>query len=278
MLEPWAGTKESGAGRPAHGTVIDSHCHLADDAFASEQEAVIGRAREAGVEGALCIVDAGNSVETERAVRLRGLWAGLRVAAGVHPHQAGRFSGREAAVLPSVSEAIGRTGAHAIGEIGLDYHYDFAAPDVQASVFRTQARLALERGLPIVVHAREADRDAVRILTEEGRGALRGVFHCFTGTRMDAEAVLEAGFLIGVTGMVTFPRATDLRDVIAGLPLERLLVETDAPFLAPVPFRGTRNEPAHVTRVASTLAELFGLPVETIAARTTRTFVETFGP
>src|SRR5438067_13038716 len=145
-------------------------------------------------------------------------------------------------------------GARAIGEIGLDYHYDFSPRDVQHAVFRAQLRLARELDQPVVIHTREADDDTVAILREEGDGKIRGVLHCFTGTPALADAGLDLGFYISLAGIITFPKAEELRQTARRVPIDRLLTETDSPFLAPVPYRGKRNEPAYVTRIVSALA------------------------
>jgi TatD DNase family protein len=258
--------------------IIDSHCHLADEAFADDLEAVVARARAAGLERALVILEAGNAREAEQARRVAALWPAVRFAAGVHPHQARECSGRAADVLRLVGEQLDATpGACAVGEIGLDYHYDFSPRDVQQDVFRAQVQLAVDRDLPVVIHTREADEDTVAILREAGAGRLRGVLHCFTGTPALAAAGLDLGFYISLAGIVTFPRAQDLRDTARGVPLDRLLVETDSPFLAPVPHRGTRNEPARVCQVADALAALHAVAPDELARRTTANFHALFG-
>jgi TatD DNase family protein len=165
-----------------------------------------------------------------------------------------------------------------LGEIGLDYHYDFAPRDVQQQVFREQIRLARQRRLPIVIHTREAEEDTFRILEEEQARDVGGVFHCFTGDRGMARRVLDIGFHVSLSGIVTFPRALELKDVATMVPLERLLIETDSPFLAPVPHRGTRNEPAHVVRVAETIAELRGATRDDIGAAARTNFERLFRP
>jgi TatD DNase family protein len=174
---------------------------------------------------------------------------------------------------------VGRTpGARAIGEIGLDYHYDFAPPDVQQQVFRPQVALARELDLPVVIHTREADDDTLRILGEAGAGNVRGVLHCFTGGPSLARAGLDLGFYISFSGIVTFPKSAELRETARGVPLDRVLIETDSPFLAPPPHRGRRNEPAWVARVADTLATLHGVPAEDVRRRTAANFHALFRP
>ena len=259
--------------------MIDSHCHLADDAFVDDREAVIARGREAGLTHLLCILAAGNPVELERAGLLAAVWDGIRFAAGVHPHQAGEFAGREGDVDGVVRAALGhRPDARAIGEIGLDYHYDFAPKNVQQHVFRAQIRLACELRLPIIIHTREAEEDTLTILREENDGNIRGVLHCFTGSRHLADAALELGLHISFAGIVTFPKAASLREIAAGVPGDRLLCETDSPYLAPTPYRGKRNEPAWVVRVAEELAAARGEPVEALQTRIEGNFQTLFRP
>jgi TatD DNase family protein len=259
--------------------MIDSHCHLADTAFSADLADVVSRARTSGVRSALVILAAGDEAEDAQAQRLLGLWPEVRVSIGVHPHTAHAFAAAPERAADAVRQQIGRTpAARAVGEIGLDYHYDFSPPDVQQQVFRAQLRLALDLQLPVVIHTREAEDDTLAILREEGGGRLRGVLHCFTGTAALAQGGLAIGFYISVAGIVTFPRAGELRDVIRGVPLDRLLTETDSPFLAPVPHRGARNEPAHVSRVVETLAELHGRSAADMAAATAANFEALFAP
>jgi TatD DNase family protein len=235
--------------------VVDSHCHLADDAFVEDLDAVVARALAAGLTHALCILAAENRIEAERAQRLATTWPAVRFAIGVHPHQAGQFSGGEPKVEQIVREGIAAfPQGRAVGEIGLDYHYDFAPKAVQQAVFRAQVRLARKLDLPVVIHTREAEDDTLAILREEGGGTLRGVMHCFTGTRRLAEAAITMGLHISFAGIVTFPKAGDLREIASLVAADRLLCETDSPYLAPTPYRGKRNEPAWVLRVADELA------------------------
>jgi TatD DNase family protein len=259
--------------------MIDSHCHLADETFAADLEEVVRRARDAGIESALVILEAGNQKEAAQAERVAQLWPDARYAIGVHPHQAHHFAddGERAAAV--VREQFAATpSACAIGEIGLDYHYDYSPPDVQHAVFRAQLRLALELDRPVVIHTREADEDTIAILAEEGQGRLRGVLHCFTGTGVLRDAALALGFYISLAGILTFPKAADLRETVRVVPLDRLLTETDSPFLAPVPYRGKRNEPAYVGRVVAALAEMHEAPVGEVARRTAANFHTLFRP
>jgi TatD DNase family protein len=259
--------------------MIDSHCHLADDVFAPDLPDVVARARSAGIERVLVILEAGHSGEAAQARSLETMWPETRVAVGVHPHHAHRFAANPAAAVDIVRDQIATTpAARALGEIGLDYHYDFSPRDVQQQVFRAQLSLAREIDCPVVIHTREADEDTIAILGEGGGGRLRGVLHCFTGTPALARAALDLGFYISVAGIVTFPKAADLRTTLREVPMDRLLTETDSPFLAPVPFRGKRNEPAHVVRVVEQLAELHGTSPAETAARTAANFHVLFRP
>jgi TatD DNase family protein len=250
--------------------MIDSHCHLAGAEFAGDLEAVVARAHAAGVSGALCILAAGELSESQAAARVRALWPAVRVAVGIHPHHAGSFQGHSADPVELVRAQVAEQQACAIGEIGLDYHYDLSPRGVQQEVFGGQVALARELRLPIVIHTREAAADTFSILREHG--GIRGVFHCFTGDLSMAEAALDLGFHISFSGIVTFPKAAALRDVARVVPAERLLAETDAPYLSPVPYRGTRNEPAHVRRVIETLAAVRGVPVDELFPQLTRNF------
>jgi TatD DNase family protein len=259
--------------------MIDSHCHLADEAFAADLEEVVRRAQDAGIERALVILEAGNAKEAEQAGRVQRLWPDVRFAIGVHPHQAHQFADDPQRAATVVREQCAATpSARGVGEIGLDYHYDYSPRDVQHAVFRAQLRLALELDRPVVIHTREADEDTIAMLREEGGGRLRGVLHCFTGTPALRDAGLELGFYISLAGILTFPKAADLRDTARAVPLDRLLTETDSPFLAPVPYRGKRNEPAYVARVIGALAEMHQTPAGEVARRTTSNFHTLFRP
>jgi TatD DNase family protein len=259
--------------------VIDSHCHLADEVFSVDLDAVVARARDAGLERAMVILEAGNASEDAQARRLEQLWPEVRFSIGVHPHSAHQFAadpGRAATLLRQ--QFASTPSARAVGEIGLDYHYDFSPREVQHAVFRAQIRVARELKQPVVIHTREADEDTLAILHEEGGADLRGVLHCFTGTQALADAGLALGFHVSFAGIVTFPKGANVREVARRVPLDRLLVETDSPFLAPVPFRGKRNEPAHVARVVETLAEIHQVPAADLIRQTTANFHRLFRP
>ena len=259
--------------------MIDSHCHLADEVFADDLDAVVARAKDAGLERVMVILEAGNQKEAAQAAYLERAWPETRFAVGVHPHQAHQFADEPARAASVVAAQLASTpGARAIGEIGLDYHYDFSPRDVQQAVFRSQARIARERNQPVVIHTREADDDTLAILHDEARTEAPGVLHCFTGTPALARAGLDLGFYISLAGIITFPKAAELRETVRAVPIDRLLTETDSPFLAPVPHRGKRNEPAHVGRVVAVLAELYQIEPAELARRTAANFHMLFRP
>jgi TatD DNase family protein len=253
--------------------MIDSHCHLADAVFAPDLDDVLTRVREAGLTHVLCILAAGDVAEEAQAARVAAGFGGTRLAVGVHPHQA-----LQAAEAGRASELVRAACAanplvRAVGEIGLDYHYDFSPRDVQRAVFAEQVSLARELGRPVVIHTREAEDDTFDILRSEGRGEITGVFHCFTGDVAMARRVLDLGFLLSFAGIVTFPKAGSIREAAALVPDDRLLAETDSPFLAPVPHRGKRNEPAWVRRVVETLALVRASTVDAIDAQIAGNFL-----
>lgn len=252
--------------------MVDSHCHLADEAFVADLPAVTARARAAGVEAAMCILSADEDAELARISVVRSVWPEVRFAAAIHPHRAGAYAGRAAEAVAATTRAVEAAGAVAVGEIGLDYHYDFSPRDVQREVFAVQVELAVARDLPVVIHTREATDDTLAVLREVGGGRVRGVMHCFSGTLAEARSALDIGFYISLSGILTFPKAGDLRETARQLPADRLLIETDAPFLAPVPNRGKRNEPAWVRATLETLAGLHGTPADVMAARVASNF------
>ena len=256
--------------------MIDSHCHLADDVFEADLEAVVGRAREAGLEAAMCILAAGDEQEARRAGNVRAVWPSARFAVGVHPHQAKECAGQPGRAERLLRDAFASPDVVAVGEIGLDYHYDFSPRDVQHDVFVEQLATARTLGAPVAIHTREADEDTFTTLAQEGQG-VPGVFHCFTGGVARARRALDLGFHLSLAGILTFPKATDLVEVAKFAPADRLLVETDSPFLAPVPHRGKRNEPAFVARVVDRLAEIRGEDPADIARQTTVNFRALFG-
>jgi TatD DNase family protein len=278
--------------------LVDSHCHLAGDEFDADLDAVVARARAAGVDRALVILDPTNPAEFPRIPRLRELWPALRFSVGIHPHHAGRWDETRFPTNAVMGKLIAhRDVAVAIGEIGLDYHYDFSPREVQQEAFRQQLTFARALDLPVIIHTREADEDTLRILrqvnasrinrttltgengnerSETPAGPLRGVFHCFTGDEALARGALDLGFYVSFSGIATFPKAEPLRQVARLVPADRRLVETDSPYLAPPPHRGKRNEPAFVARVAEIVGEAVGEPLAAFAAQTTRNFEALF--
>ena len=258
--------------------MIDSHCHLADEAFVADLPAVVSRAREAGVQSAMCILSADEADELTRVDVVRAAWPEVHFSAAIHPHRAGVYAGRATEAVAATAIAVDASKAVAVGEIGLDYHYDFSPRDVQREVFAAQVELAVQRGLPVVIHTREATEDTVAVLREAGGHRVRGVMHCFSGSLGEARLALDLGFYISLSGILTFPKAGELRETARQIPLDRLLVETDAPFLAPVPNRGKRNEPAWVRATLETLAGVHGVPVETMAAHVASNFRTLIAP
>ena len=239
-------------GEPTAVRLADSHCHIDMPAFDPDREAVLARAREAGVATMLVVGCIDAEAGHRRALRVAGE-IGQPASAGVHPHDAKLMAG----AVEDELRGLAREGRIvAVGEIGLDFHYDHSPRDVQREVFRGQVRLARDVGLPLIVHTREADLETAALLEEEGAAEVSGVIHCFTGGHELADRALALGFLISFSGIVAFPRSTVIQEVAARVPLERLLVETDAPFLAPPPHRGKRNEPAFVVEVARKVAAL----------------------
>ncbi len=248
--------------------MVDSHCHLAGEEFVADRDAVIARARAAGIERVLVILAAEDDAEWTRGQAVAAAWPAVRFAVGVHPHQAHVFAADPAAAARAVAVRIDASPlVVAVGEIGLDYHYDFSPRDVQHAVFRAQLALARERRLPVVIHTREAEADTLQLIAEaQAQGPVRGVFHCFTGGPAVAERALATGFSLSFAGILTFPRAVELREALRMTPLDRLLVETDAPYLAPVPHRGARNEPAWVVETLAVAARERGLGAAELGA------------
>jgi TatD DNase family protein len=244
--------------------MVDSHAHLDDERFSPDLSAVLDRAREAGVRR---IVTVGTGLAScEAAISLAQRNPGfVSASVGIHPHEA---RGADEAALARLMELARSPGVVAIGETGLDYHYDRSPRDVQRKVFESQIRIALSLNLPVVVHCREAYEDCLTILKRHAGSGLRGVMHCFSGDRPTAETLIGMGFFISFAGPLTFPNAGKLREVARFVPEDRLLIETDCPYLAPQAVRGRRNEPAFVRYVAEALATLRGMPADEIAEKT----------
>ena len=246
--------------------LIDSHAHIQGKEYSEEIEGVIKRARAAGVETIIAVGGAGDMSSNIEAIELAGSFANIYATVGMHPHDAkdvGEEDLRQLRGLTRHAKVI------AVGETGLDYYYNHSPQDVQRRVFTHFIHMARDTGLPIVVHEREAAPEAVELLRREGGGRLRGVIHCFTGNYEAACAYLDLGFYLSFTGIITFKNADRLRQVVSKVPLERMFVETDSPYLTPVPHRGKRNEPAFVRFVAETIANIKAMSVEEIAETTT---------
>jgi len=257
-------------------TLIDSHCHIDGEQFDDDRDEVVERAREAGV-GAMLNIGTGDphSDDFRRAVAVAEKYENVYASVGVHPHDAKLYNDAAEAHLTDLTRSSKKVIAW--GEIGLDYYYDHSPRDVQAAAFRRQIRTARELGLPIIIHSRDADDETVDILTEEcSWSGFRGIMHCFGGTPTMAEALMEIGFLISFAGNVTFKNADNLREVAEILQLNRMLIETDCPFLTPVPFRGKRNEPSYVVHTANFLADLCEIDIEAFAMQTTENFLNFF--
>jgi TatD DNase family protein len=252
--------------------LVDSHCHLDFPDYEGKVDEVVARARAAGV--GVC-VSIGTELSRFPGVRaVAEQFADVWCSVGVHPHEAKKELLEDAA--PLIAEA-GHPKVVAIGETGLDYYYEHSPKAQQQANFREHIAAARQTGLPVIVHTRDADDDTIAILRDEmEKGAFTGLIHCFTGTQKLADAALELGLYISVSGIATFKNSTALRDVIKSVPLERLLVETDAPYLAPVPHRGKTNEPAFVVHTAAMLADLKGVTPDQLATATTENFFRLF--
>ncbi|HET7333621.1 MAG TPA: TatD family hydrolase [Rhizomicrobium sp.] len=252
--------------------LVDSHCHLDFPEFAPELDAVVARAHEAGV--GLC-VSIGTTLEKFPQVRaVAERFDNVYCSVGIHPHEADKEPLSDSAPLVEFARHAKVVG---IGETGLDYYYEHSAREVQKQTFRLHIAAARELRLPLIVHTRDAEDDTIDILKDEmGKGAFTGLIHCFTGTQKLADAALALGFSISVSGIATFKKSDDLRAVLKTVPLNRLLVETDAPYLAPVPHRGKRNEPAFVRHTAKVLADLKGVSETELAHATTENFLALF--
>jgi TatD DNase family protein len=248
--------------------LADSHCHIDMPQFDADRDEVVARAREAGVQEMLIVGGVDEENGHQRALRVAESF-GFPVSAGIHPHEAKLAT---EAVYDELRGLARERRIVAIGEIGLDFHYDHSPREVQREVFRRQVRLAREVGLPVIVHTREADDETAALLEEEGAAEGGGVIHCFTGGPELARRALALGFFISFSGIAVFPRSEGIQEVARTVPGDRLLVETDSPFLAPPPHRGMRNEPAFVVDVARKIAALRGVDLAEIGAAATANF------
>jgi TatD DNase family protein len=250
--------------------LVDSHCHLDFPKLSGHIEEILAAMRDNGVGSAVCI---GVTLEDlPRVLALAEAWPAILASVGVHPETT---EVREPTVAELV-ELAGHPRIIAIGETGLDYYWHKDAPEWQRERFRTHIRAARAAAKPLVVHTREAAADTLRVMREEGAGEVGGVMHCFTETWQVAEAALDQGFYISMSGVVTFRNALTVREVAQRVPLDRLLVETDSPYLAPVPYRGKTNQPAYVKHVAEEIARLRGLSYQEVVAATTANFFRLF--
>jgi TatD DNase family protein len=246
---------------------IDSHCHLDDARFADDLDAVLDRASTAGITRILSIGTGDGPPEIDRAVRIAEKYEQVYASVGVHPHDAAKVTPR---TLDDLRELAAHPKVLAYGEIGLDYHYDFSPREVQREVFTAQLKLAADLKLPITIHTREAWDDTMAILRENWTG--QGIMHCFTGDPAQAQEALDMGFHLSYGGVLTFKTAENVRESARITPDVRLLIETDAPYLAPIPHRGKRNEPSMMVETARKLAEVRGTTLDRIAAITTANF------
>jgi len=259
---------------------VDSHAHLEGKQFHTDREQVIARARAAGVEAIITIGNGDSPASLEAGIQLAEKYDFMYSTIGVHPHEAGLA---DKVLFHCMEQLAKRPKVIAWGEIGLDYFYDHSPREVQQRVFVQQMELARAARLPIVIHCRPSDGsenawdDCLRLIDEQwAPSGLGGVMHCFTGNVAQAKRSLDLGFMISFAGNVTFPKAQNIRDAAMEVPLDRMLTETDSPYLAPVPHRGKRNEPALVKEVARQVGELRGLSAEEVGTRTTQNFYRFF--
>ena len=257
--------------------LVDSHCHIDGEQFDADRDEVIRRAEDIGVKIMLVIGtgEATNFDNFQRVIDLAEKHENIFAAIGVHPHDAKTFDAESEKRLIDLVKSSKKVIAW--GEIGLDFYYDYSPREVQYEVFRRQINIARELDLPIIIHSRDADDETVEVLTEEcNYENFRGIMHCFGGTPKMAQKLMKIGFMISFAGNVTFKKAENLRDAARVVPLEKLLIETDCPYLTPIPFRGRRNEPMYVAETAKFLAELYGIEVEKLAHQTTQNFLDFF--
>ena len=254
--------------------LIDSHAHIQSSEFAGEAAEVIQRARDVGVEKIIVVGGAGPLASNRAALELAQAYSGLYSTVGMHPHDAKEVSEID---LKKLRDLAGNAKVVAIGETGLDFYYNHSPRELQIDLFRRFIQMAQETGLPLIVHSRQSESEVAELLRDEGKGKVRGVIHCFTGDFEAAKSFLDLGFYISFSGIITFKNAEPLRDVLRRLPLERILIETDSPYLAPVPHRGRRNEPAYVRWVAETVVRLKGESLERVAEITSGSARSLFG-
>jgi TatD DNase family protein len=251
--------------------MIDSHCHLADKQFSKDLDDVLKRAKEAGIDRMIAIAD--SLREAEDCIKLAEKYPQIFATVGVHPHHAKDWKRGDGEIIKEMVSSSPKV--RAIGEIGLDYHYNHSPKSDQRAVFLEQLTLSRELGLPAVVHCREAIKDVEAIIREVE--PLQVVLHCCTEKWEDVSWMIELGHFLSFTGIATYPSSADIKHTIKECPLEYMMIETDSPYLAPVPHRGKRNEPAYVAEVAKTIAHIKKLDIEEVDATTTKNAVEFFG-
>jgi TatD DNase family protein len=254
--------------------MIDSHCHLDFGEYASDRGEVLARARAAGVTAFVCIGSGSDTASARQAVALAAAEGDVFAAVGVHPHDVARMSEADWTELEALARAPRVVG---VGETGLDYYYDHSPHEAQRAAYERFVALARAARRPVISHVRDAHEDAARILREAGAAEVGGVIHCFTGGVAEARAYLDLGHHLSFSGILTFKNAQPIREAAAFAPLDRILVETDAPFLAPVPHRGKRNEPAFIVETLRVLAEVRGAPVADVEAATDENTRRLFG-
>ena len=256
---------------PPDFTLIDTHCHLDMQAYASDLDHVLEQAKDAGICKVITIgIDLASS---KAAVKLADTYPQIYATVGVHPHEADKVT---PAILHEISLLAKKNKVVGYGEIGLDYAKNYAPHDVQRKVFAMQLELAKELNLPVIIHDREAHDETIELLKETGPFHKRGVMHCFSGDVSLARQVIDLGFYISIPGIVTFKNAKDLQEVVRDTDIQHLILETDGPFLAPVPFRGKRNTPDKIIHTAQMVAELKKIPLNEVAAMTTRNAIDLF--
>lgn len=255
--------------------LFDTHAHLDMKSMApSDAEEILARAAAAGVAHIVAVAGSDTPGDFSKTFAIAARHPEIRVAVGVHPHAASEFN---PATLDKIRFALDKPNAVALGEIGLDYHYNFSEPKAQRSAFVKQLRIARIAGTRVVIHTREADEDTLSILKDEGAADMGGVIHCFSSGSFLAEGALSLGFYLSFSGIVTFPKADEIREVALSMPIEKMLTETDSPYLAPVPHRGRPNEPAFVRHIAAKLAEVRNIPFDNAAEVLYRNASQCFG-
>lgn len=251
--------------------LVDSHCHLQDKAFKDDLSSVIRHAEEACV--GIFLVPGTSIADSVEAIKLSENYNMIYTAAGIHPHDSAKAEAdwREKLINLTANKKV-----VAVGEIGLDYHYDFSPRDIQKSMFKAQIEIALEKSLPMVIHTRKSMDDTFRIMDETDGWKVGGVFHCFPGSLKEAEYVIKKGFHVSYTGVVTFKNSQSTREIVKNIPMEKLLLETDSPYMAPEPFRGKRNHPALLKYTAQSIAQLKETDISELGETTTKNFLNLF--